>query len=56
MRGAPDRPVETADVRDKFAANAGLRYRPEEVAELALEILEIGSAADTGRLSNLLCA
>ncbi|WP_299756387.1 MmgE/PrpD family protein [uncultured Boseongicola sp.] len=56
VRGAPDRPVETADVRDKFAANAGLRYSPEEVAELALEILEIGSAADTGRLSNLLCA
>jgi len=54
VRGAPDRPVEGADIRAKFAGNAGRKFSPARVSDLEGTVLNIHAARDTGWLGTLL--
>lgn len=52
--GAPDRPVNTAAIRAKFASNATRRFEAMRVAQLEEAILGLVSAPDIAALGRLL--
>lgn len=54
VRGAPDRPVDAAIIREKFARNANRRFDGAHVARLEAALLGLSGAPDTRTLAALL--
>jgi len=54
VRGAPDRPVDEAEILAKFAANAGRRVSPSHVSALEAAILGVADTPDMRHLASLL--
>lgn len=51
VRGAPDRPIDAADIHAKFTANAERKYDAARVKALEHSILNIATAHDIGDLA-----